>query len=314
MSFEESTHVYGPVFSRRLGHSLGLDLVPLKACSYDCLYCQLGRTTDLTVNREEFVRGRTIAAELEAALAEGIRPDYITVSGSGEPTLHAGLGKVIRQVKEVTNTPVAVLTNGSLLWRPEVRRAVGRADLVLPSLDAGDELMFRRVNRPHASLTFEQMLRGLQTFVAEYPGEVWLEVFLMNNINADWRSVEKIADAVRRIKPTRVQLNTVSRPPGRSGITAVLPREMRSVAPLFDCPVDIISETIDAEPHASGVSDESIVNLLRRRPCTARGIADGLGMHINEVVKHLQVLLEEDKVYRKHQYDRVFYTAKRDYA
>jgi len=197
MSVEGCTHVYGPVFSRRLGHSLGLDLVPLKVCSYDCLYCQLGRTTELTADRREYVRAKTIVAEVESLHAGGVRPDYITVSGSGEPTLHSGLGKIIRRIKEVTSIPVAVLTNGSLLWRPEVRRAVGRADLVLPSLDAGDERMFRRINRPHPSLTFETMLTGLQGFVTEYPGEVWLEVFLTNGINADRGHVEKIAAYLR---------------------------------------------------------------------------------------------------------------------
>jgi len=161
--------------------------------------------------------------------------------------------------------------------------------------------MFLRISRPHPSLTFETMLTGLQGFVAEYRGEVWLEVFLMNGINADWRHVEKIADCVRRTNPARVQLNTVSRPPGRSDVTAVTPQELRSLAPLFDCPVDIISETTDREPHASGVSDDAIMGLLSRRPCTARGIADGLGMHMNVVVKHLQELLSEGKVSRRHQ-------------
>lgn len=136
----------------------------------------------------------------------------------------------------------------------------------------------------------------------------------MNGINADWKHVEKIAECVQRIKPTRVQLNTVSRPPCRSGVTAVSAEDLRAIAPLFDCPVDIISETTDAEPHVSGVSDESILDLLSRRPCTARGIADGLGMHMNEVVKHVEKLLEADKIYRKHQYDRVFYTITRKYA
>ncbi|MBD3331539.1 radical SAM protein [candidate division GN15 bacterium] len=310
-SHKQGSHVYGPVYSRRLGHSLGVDLIPPKVCSYDCLYCQLGRTTELAVDRLEFVRPKTVVAEVSQSLARGTKPDYLTLSGSGEPTLHSGLGQVIRELKASTSIPVAVLTNGSLLWQPDVRRAVGRADLVLPSLDAGDEAMFQRVNRPHRSLTFEMVVTCLEMFVDEYPGEVWLEVFLMNAVNADREQVVRIAECVNRINPTRVQLNTVARPPGRPGITAVPSEQLRSLIELFGCPVDIIADHACSATGRSHVSSDSIVALISRRPSTARGIAEGLGIHINEVVKHLQTLQDEGRVSRIEQENEVFYTTQR---
>lgn len=163
-------HVFGPVPSRRLGRSLGVDLVPLKVCSYACIYCQLGRTTKKTVERKEWVPTARVLDELKRKLAT--RPDYITFSGSGEPTLHSALGKIIEQIKSMTKTPVAVLTNGSLLWQPEVRTELALADVVMPSLDVGDDLFFQTVNRPHPEITFEKLLSGLEQFRREFSGQI----------------------------------------------------------------------------------------------------------------------------------------------
>ena len=177
-------HVYGPVPSKRLGRSLGVDLAPFKRCTYDCIYCQLGRTTDKTVEPKAYATSEAICSELERKLSFGPPPDYISLAGSGEPTLNAGIGELIAKIKGMTNIPVAVLTNGSLLWRDEVRAALMAADLVLPSLDAGDEAMFQYVNRPHRDISFERMIAGLSDFVRVYPGPVWLEVFLLAGVTA----------------------------------------------------------------------------------------------------------------------------------
>ena len=150
-----SSCVYGPVQSRRLGRSLGIDLVPPKTCTYDWIYCQLGRTTNKTIQREEWTPLRNVLKELEAHLPS--EPDWITIAGSGEPTLHSGIGSLIKAAKAITDTRIAVLTNGSLLWLPEVRDALCGADLVIPSLDAGEERLFRHVNRPHRDITFHRM-------------------------------------------------------------------------------------------------------------------------------------------------------------
>jgi len=169
-------HVYGPVPSRRLGRSLGIDLVPFKVCSYDCVYCQLGRTTTKTTERREWVPLAEVLPELRARLASAGPVDDVALAGSGEPTLHSALGEVIRAVRTMTSAPIAVLTNGSLLFREDVRRDLFAADVVLPSLDVGDEELFRIVNRPADGIAFEDMVEGLVTFTREFRGEVWLEV------------------------------------------------------------------------------------------------------------------------------------------
>ena len=163
-----NSFVYGPVPSRRLGRSLGVDIVPFKVCTYDCIYCQLGRTTQKTLDRAVLVPINQVVQELEGVLGRVPRPDYVTVSGSGEPTLHAELGRLTAQIKKITDVPLAIITNGSLLFRAEVREACRTADLVVPSLDAGDESAFQYVNRPHPSLSFEQVVQGLIQFREEY--------------------------------------------------------------------------------------------------------------------------------------------------
>ena len=159
--------VYGPVPSRRLGRSLGVDLVPLKTCTYDCVYCQLGRTTSKTVRRGRWVDPEAVGAQVRDKLSS--KPDVIALAGSGEPTLHAGIGAVIDGIKAITDVPVAVITNGSLLGRPAVRRELAAADIVLPSLDAPSEELFRRVNRPHESLHLADLIDGLVSFRAALP-------------------------------------------------------------------------------------------------------------------------------------------------
>ena len=222
MTATEFKYVYGPVPSRRLGRSLGVDLVPFKTCTYDCIYCQLGRTTDQTTRRLEYVETDKVLAELKAKLESAALPDYVCLAGSGEPTLHAAIGEVITGIKRLTRAPVAVLTNGSLLWEGDVQQALMEADLVMPSLDAGDEAVFQRVNRPHREIAFETMVDGLAAFTARFPRLVWLEVLLVDGITGTERQVEKIAALARRIRPGRVQINTVSRPPAE-GFPAPFP-------------------------------------------------------------------------------------------
>jgi wyosine [tRNA(Phe)-imidazoG37] synthetase (radical SAM superfamily) len=168
-------YVYGPVPSRRLGRSLGIDLVPFKTCTYDCIYCQLGRTVNKTVDRQRFVSWEPVLEEIKRKQDDHL--DYITLSGSGEPTLCAGLGELIERIKAITSVPVAVLTSGSLLWRADVHDELQPADLVVPSLDAGDESRFRFINRPHESISFAQMVEGLIAFRQAFHGQYWLEVF-----------------------------------------------------------------------------------------------------------------------------------------
>jgi wyosine [tRNA(Phe)-imidazoG37] synthetase (radical SAM superfamily) len=286
-------HVYGPVPSRRLGRSLGIDLVPYKTCTYDCIYCHLGRTTNKTIERKEYVAIDDILAELKKKLSAGLAPDYISLAGSGEPTLNLHIGDLIGRIKDLTRIPVAVFTNGSLLWRPEVRDALMNADLVLPSLDAGDKSLFQHVNRPHEKIAFESMIEGLAEFTEKFPGAVWLEVFLLAGMSGLPFEALKIAAITGHIHPEWVQLNTVCRPPAEEFAFSLSREQMLALKNLFPGSVDIISENVQNNDRTSPLLKpevKDILALLRRRPCTSWDVARGLGMHITEALKHLESL------------------------
>lgn len=311
MSTRGFRYVYGPVPSRRLGRSLGIDLVPFKTCTFDCVYCQLGRTTDKTIERKEYVAVKKVLEELERKLAAGDIPDYISLAGSGEPTLNSGIGDLICRIKDLTDIPVAVLTNGSLLWMSEVRDALKSADLVLPSLDAGDDRLFRYVNRPHEAISFEQMVDGMAEFARHFPGEVWLEVLLLAGVTGISSEVKKIAALAKRIAPSRVQLNTVSRPPSEEFAFALSADQMLALRGLFQGQVDIISEGGQDSFYSSALSDTKdvdIISLLSRRPCTCEDIAIGLGIHVAEAFKYLDALITAGKVSTVISGGRRFYT------
>jgi wyosine [tRNA(Phe)-imidazoG37] synthetase (radical SAM superfamily) len=300
--------------SRRLGRSLGVDLVPFKTCTYDCTYCQLGRTTDRVLERRAYVPTRKILEELDEALAAGPPPDYISLAGSGEPTLHAGIGALIAGIKARSRVPVAVLTNGSLLWKREVREALLEADLVLPSLDAGDAELFALVNRPHPGIDFAAMVEGLVTFRERFAGPVWLEVMLVAGVTGIRAEVEKIAALAARIRPARVQLNTVTRPPCEEYALPVPPDRLAGFAALFAGKAEAVSESRSRRrkvPALSPAADADILALLLRRPCTARGIADGLGLHIGEVAKRLDLLADRGQVAPVRKDGAVFFEAAR---
>lgn len=300
--------VFGPVPSRRLGRSLGVDLVPLKTCSYDCVYCQLGRTTERTIQRKPWAPVDEVLAAVEGRLST--RPDYITLSGSGEPTLCIDIGHIIDRLKTMTDVPVAVLTNGSLLWQEEVRRELAPADLVIPSLDAACQATFQAVNRPCPEISFPQVLKGLLKFREIYQRALWLEVFLLEGFNDNDLELDALADCVRRIRPDRVQLNTVARPPAECAARAVPVDRMRRSAARFDPPAEVISRS--AQPrsrHAAPSRCDDVLALLRRRPCTLLDIADGLALHPNEVAKYVEQLLAEGRINRTSSVGEWFYRA-----
>lgn len=210
-----SKHVYGPVPSRRLGQSLGIDPVPLKTCNWNCVYCQLGRTKPFVTERQYFFENEEILSQVREALASH-QPgeiDWVTFVGSGETTLHAGLGEMVREVQLMTDLPVAVITNGSLLYLPEVREALITADAVLPSLDAGNADLYRRINRPHPELTFERLVNGLKNFRKIYKNHLWVEVMLVQGLNDGENELEGIATLLEEIKPDEVHVVKPDRPP-----------------------------------------------------------------------------------------------------
>jgi wyosine [tRNA(Phe)-imidazoG37] synthetase (radical SAM superfamily) len=208
-------YVLGPVPSGRLGRSLGIDPVPLKTCNFNCVYCQLGRTRKPACEREPFIDTNAIATEIrEAMTVHGPHDvDWVTLVGSGETTLHSRLGSLIETVKSETDLPVAVITNGSLLYRPDVRQELMLADAVLPSLDAGTDLLYCRVNRPHRLFSFKQHVEGLIEFRQVFDGKLWLEVMLMSGVNDTPHALTAIAAALERIEPDEVHITLPTRPP-----------------------------------------------------------------------------------------------------
>jgi len=208
-------YVFGPVPSRRLGQSLGIDTIPLKTCNWNCVYCQLGRSEPLINERKAYFPREAILEEVKEALAEHERGeiDWITFVGSGEPTLHSDIGWLISQVKALTDIPVAVITNGSLLYRPEVRAELAAADAVMPTLDAGNPELYRKINRPWPELTYETLVEGLRAFRADYRGRLWIEVMLVRGLNDSEEALRELANVLRSIGPDQVHLLLPTRPP-----------------------------------------------------------------------------------------------------
>ena len=163
-----------------------------------------------------------VLAEIEEQAARpGSKADYITIGGSGEPTLNSRLGDLIDGIRRLTDIPVAVLTNGTLFYRADVRAECAKADVVVPSLDAGDAAAFEAVNRPTRDITIEKLVSGLEQFRREFAGQIWLEVFLVAGVNTDAEQIEKIKGLIERIRPDKVHLNTAVRPPAEPDVRAV---------------------------------------------------------------------------------------------
>jgi len=280
-------HLFGPVPSRRLGRSLGVDLVPFKHCSFDCIFCQLGRTTDKTVTRREYVPTDEVIDELAHWIDSGNTADAITLSGSGEPTLHSRFGEVITFVRDKTSIPMILLTNASLLNDPDVRRQAAMANVVKVSLSAWDQASLEQVNRPHPDIAFDDLLQGLRLLRRDLEGEMWMEVFLVWGTNATPAEVARIAELSRDIGPDRVQLNTAVRPPCEEYAYAVPADLMNDLAGLFTPVAEVIPEYSSESETPGHASEDDILNLIRRRPCTLSQICDVFGMHRNEATKYL---------------------------
>jgi len=280
---KEIQFVYGPVPSRRLGVSLGISPIPKKTCNYSCIYCQLGRTDRMTNKRQMFYSVEEIMAEFDVALKNNIKFDVVTIVGEGEPTLYLGLGKLISEIHKRTDKPVAVITNGALLYDAELRRELEGADIVLPTLDAFDEKSLKLINRPHGSINFEKVSEGLKTFSEEYEGQLWLELMLMKGINDDDDSLAKYEQMLKNIKYDKLYINTPVRPPSESHVQAVDPERIEYVVELLG---GISIDLLESEGFHSEIKDhrEAILSIIRRHPMNqfeieaflhSRGCSDG---------------------------------------
>lgn len=293
-------YLFGPVPSRRLGISLGIDLVPHKICSLNCVYCECGRTTKLTTERKEYVPVDEVEKELMQFLTNNPAPDYITFSGSGEPTLNSGIGKILDFIKEkYPKIPVAVLTNGTLLSIKQVRDEILKADLVLPSLDAATDAVFRKINQPPKTLKNENCIEGLVSFRNEYSGKINLEVFILTGYNNSLEELNELKKAILKTKPDIVQLNTLDRPGTLPNLVAATKTELQNIASYWNLEnVEIITSAPERKKIESYRQDfeVAILETIARRPCTLSDLSMILGKHINEINKYLDVLETEKKI------------------
>jgi len=304
-------NIYGPVPSRRLGFSLGIDIIPYKTCTFNCIYCQLGPTEKTTIQRRPYYSCSEILTQLKSVLDSGQRIDYITFSGSGEPTLNSILGKLIRKIKKITAIPVAVLTNSSLISRKSVREALNEADLVVPSLDAATQDAFLLVNRPHALLETKKIIQGLIDFRKEFKGLLWLEVMLVKEVNDSPSHIQKLKESIAKIKPEKVQLNTVIRPPAEKFARQLSMKDLERIKNIIGPTCEIIAEFVTkTQTPLSKDLGETIFSMIRRRPVTLSDVSSSLGRNPNEILKCLDSLLKENKIKQVRHKESIYYEPK----
>lgn len=306
------THLFGPVSSRRLGRSLGIDLVPLKICTYDCVYCECGATTREAGQRQEFFPACEVERELSAFLASSPPLDFITFSGSGEPTLSRSLGRIIRFLKDrFPAYRVAVLTNGSLLSDPEVRGDLIPADVVLPTLSTVNTPTFRKIHRPMTGITCQALVEGLIQFREEYRGEIWLEVFIIPGLNTTDEELAGLKQAIRRIRPDRVQLNTLDRPGTDAWVRPADPTELARIARVLDYPgTETVTSSLPSDHPTPGPEDPAarVRGVLRENSCTLDEITAATGLHAVEVQMILREMTGTGSLTVTHQESGTYYS------
>ncbi|MBC8317241.1 MAG: radical SAM protein [Desulfobulbaceae bacterium] len=306
-------YTFGPVNSRRLGLSLGIDLLAEKTCSYNCIYCEIGVSPVTTCDRKEYTPTAEIIAEIDETIKNqsASKPiDIFTITGNGEPTLHSGLGKIIHHIKERTDKPVAVLTNGSLFYRADVRKDLFEADIVIPSLDAARESSFRKINRPAACNRLSEIIDGLVLFSREFSGKIWLEILIVKGINNTPEDITALQQAVARIKPDMVQLNTVARPPLEKYAMPVSQEELKRIAQELPGKVEIIADFSRKKKEKNRIANESeILHILQRRPCTASDICEALNLDTDSTTNALLHLEKSEKVIQTEHQGKKYYSA-----
>lgn len=304
-------HLFGPVPSRRLGISLGVDLVPHKVCSLNCIYCECGSTTRLTLDRDEYVPAEEVIEELKDYFKNNPDPDFITFSGAGEPTLHSGIGQILKIIRGLKpDIRVALITNGTLFSNPALRKELLDVDVVLPSLDAATDSAFRRINRPRKEFTLEQYVQGLIDFKRECRGEFWLEVLILPGYNDDHENILALKKAIHAIGPDRIQLNTLDRPGVMDELRPASHEELEEIAKLLNLGhIDIVAPLAQRSESVGFRSDmeAAILETISRRPCTVEDIQQMLGLHIQEINKYLGSLMDSGQIETSRQQRGIFY-------
>ncbi|MCD6327744.1 radical SAM protein [bacterium] len=307
-------YVFGPVPSRRLGFSLGIDMVPYKTCTFDCVYCECGKTTvHETTRRQHFESIGPVLDEIEMVLSSGRRIDYITLGGSGEPTLNVQCGELIKEVKARTDIPVAVLTNGSLMPDEKVFRELLLADLVIPSLDASLQEPFETVNRPVSGILAAEVADAISRFVRASRGQMWLEVLIVAGMNDADEHIEALADTIRHIDPLHVQVGTVERPGTEDWAEPVSePRLAQICSTLGPRAVMIGGPSRDLAGDSTENMTERLLALITRRPCTIDDIESAVGGKRPVLLGKLEELKHAGKVNRFEHKDKTFYIGSRE--
>lgn len=293
-------YIYGPVPSRRLGLSLGINIVPYKICSYDCVYCEVGKTTNLTVKRESFFPLEEIFQEFCDYIDKVGKLDYVTFSGSGEPTLNKDIGVLIDRVKDKTDKSIAVLTNGSLLWMDEVKEDLKNADVIVPSLDTADENVFKMINRPHPSLNVNKVIEGIKDFTQSFKGEIWLEILFVRGMNDTEDEIKRLAEAINVINPLRVQLSTVTRPGVEDYALPVGTEKLNSIKEelfkLCHLPVEAIREFDKSNVDFLVNLDKAVLKMIAIRPCTMEDLTRAFDVNEQTMKTTLEKLKEERNI------------------
>lgn len=304
-------YLFGPVNSRRLGLSLGIDLLPAKICNFNCIYCEVGPTTIFSCERKEYTPAAEIIAEIDSFLATPgqAKPiDVFTITASGEPTLHSGLGRIISHLKARTALPVAVLTNGSLLYREDVRQDLEHADIVIPSLDAAREESFRKINRPAQCAKLQEIIEGLCLFARNFRGELWLEILLCKGINDSAQDLAALRQALTAIKPAKIQLNTVIRPPLETFAKPLTEAELGDISRQLPGTVEIIADFRKRKrANARSAQKTELLEMLQRRPCTEIDICEALNLDHNSTARLLQELTESGEIAHSAHRGKIYY-------
>ena len=304
-------HLFGPVPSRRLGVSLGVDLVPHKVCTLNCVYCECGATTRLTLERKEYVPFGEVRSELSDYFSRNPDPEYITFSGAGEPTLNSRIGEVLDLIRsEKPGVRTALITNGTLFSDPRLRAEVREVDVVLPSLDAASESAFRRINRPRRDFSMEDYIGGLVEFRREFRGKMWLEILILPGFNDGKENVRALAEAVARIRPDSLQLNTLDRPGVLQDLKPATRVELEAISKAIGFANTELVLPVNERKHSGAFRSDVesvILETISRRPSTLEDLARILDLHVNELNKYLSSLEEDERITTTRQERGIFY-------
>lgn len=305
-------YIFGPVPSRRLGKSLGIDLIPSKTCTYDCLYCQVGKTTRKTLHVKAYAPLQEVFKELQEKLSY-LSPDAITLSGSGEPTLHRGIGELVSFIRDITQTPTAIITNGSLLYRREVRKRLLQAHMIMPTLSSAFEQTFQSIHRPHGQLRLSRVIEGLKALRSEYSGLLMIEIPFLSGFNDNDAELEGLRKTIGEIQPDKIHLNTVVRPPSDPNALPLDRKRLEEIMIFLGGTAEIISESVSAADHAyRGEQHSAILEMAKRRPVRAIDIARGLGVDIGNAEGLIKTLIMKELLGSVQHDDVVYYFTKVD--